>query len=322
MGLLEIKNEFARKWELGRKELLAKMGDEAFKRVEYRQTDSGIFTLDIEPTNDCNLCCSMCCRTVVGYNQGKYQIGYMGMKLFRTIIDQAIALGTLSIRLAWYGEPLLHPHIAEMVAYAKERGIVDVGFNTNAVCLDKNNALKLIESGLDRLVFSVDSPYKEEYEKIRIGANFESVIENIMQFNVLRNQLGAYYLLTRATLVLMEENKKSIDDFVKLMESHVDIVATGFYHNFNSCPDEMDEGNGAKEFVCPYLWTGMVIGWDGNVYVCSIDGAREYCVGNVSKELLKDIWYGDRYAEIRTKHLLGKYKDVSICRKCNLIKYF
>lgn len=323
MDLLEIKNNFAHKWEQRWKENLAKMAHEVFERVKYRQTNAGILTLDIEPTNDCNLICPMCCRTVLGYNKaGKYQIGYMDMNLFRAIIDQAIELGTLAIRLAWYGEPLLHPNIAEMVAYAKKKGIADVGFNTNAVYLDKNKALELIAAELDRLVFSIDSPYKVQYEKIRIGADFESVVANIEQFNVLRNQMRADYLLTRATLVLMDENKNSIDDFVLLLKDCVDVIATGRFHNFNARSDETTTELAQKKFACPYLWTGMVIGWDGKVYVCSIDGAREYCVGSAKNESLKDIWNSSHYTEIREKHLLGKYNDVPICKKCNLINYF
>ena len=41
---------------------------------------------------------------------------------------------------------------------------------------------KIIKSGLDRIVISLDSAKKETYEKIRVGAIFEKTYESVIEF--------------------------------------------------------------------------------------------------------------------------------------------
>lgn len=319
----EIKNEFANGWEEKRRESITTQARRLKECFKIKKAKEEILTLDIEPTNDCTLRCSMCCRTVLKYHDRKnITIGYMDINLYRDIIDEAVELGVHSIRLSWYGEPLMHPQLGDMIKYAKKIGIEDVGLNTNAILLDRDKSMELIESRVDRLVFSIDSPYKEQYERIRVGAQFDCVLNNIKQFNLLRNEAKADFLLTRATMVLMDVNRYSFDAYCALLKDHVDIVATGIFHDFKRSRTGALTSGEDQGFACPYLWSGMVIGWDGRVYICSIDGGRECCVGDAKNTPLKSIWLGDRYEEIRRKHIHGKWTDIRICRRCNLIEYF
>lgn len=319
----EMKNEFAKNWEENRKERISNQARRSRECFKNKKAKEEILTLDIEPTNDCMLRCTMCYRTILKYhNRKEFTIGYMDINLYRSIVDQAVELGVHSIRLSWYGEPLMHSQLCDMIKYAKKLGIDDVGLNTNAVLLDRHKSIELIESRVDRLVFSIDSPYQEQYEKIRVGSQFDLVLENIKQFNLLRNEAKADYLLTRATMVLMDVNRCSYNAYFALLKDHVDVVASGIFHDFERPRKEMMNRSKDQSFACPYLWLGMVIGWDGRVYICSIDGRREYCVGDAKINSLKSIWLSDRYEEMRRKHICGEWTDVGICRRCNLIEYF
>src|SRR2546428_2776903 len=89
--------------------------------------------LDIETTGVCNLLCPFCSTTFKQW--GPDAPGYMKMDLYKRIIDEGAANGLYAIKLSFRGEPMLHPHLVEMVAYAKAKGILDVTFNTNATLL-------------------------------------------------------------------------------------------------------------------------------------------------------------------------------------------
>ena len=60
-----------------------------------------------------------------------------------------------------------------MIEYAKSKGVLDIMLHTNGTVMDEELAEKIVKSGLDRSIFSLDSITKEIYENIRVNANFE-----------------------------------------------------------------------------------------------------------------------------------------------------
>ncbi|RLF38608.1 MAG: radical SAM protein, partial [Thermoplasmata archaeon] len=138
----------------------------------------------IEPTSHCNLKCIMCLNKDLP--PGKK--GYMDFEVFKKIIDE-VKGHTHDISIHHRGESLLHPKLPDMIRYATESGVY-VKLHTNATLLSEKKSIELIESGLNLLSFSFDGYGKEEYEKIRIGANFEKTLENIKNFIKIREDLG------------------------------------------------------------------------------------------------------------------------------------
>ena len=134
--------------------------------------------LDIELTNKCNLQCVMCPATIYRYDN----CGFMEESLYKHIIDEAAAENIPAIKLIWRGESMLHSKLITFIQYAKEKGIIDVLLNTNATLMTPEMSKKLIASGLDKIFFSFDSPYKEKYEAIRVGADYDTVLYNIKTF--------------------------------------------------------------------------------------------------------------------------------------------
>ena len=130
--------------------------------------------LDIESTGVCNLRCPFCATTTKTW--GPDAPGYMKLETFQRIIDEGAAEGLCSIKLSFRGEPTLHSQLAEMVAYAKQKGILDVYFNTNATLLTEALVHQLIDAGLDRISISFEGITKEAYEAYRAGAKYDKVI--------------------------------------------------------------------------------------------------------------------------------------------------
>lgn len=123
--------------------------------------------LDIEASMACNLRCPMCPRTVRINEKDKKlrESAHFDFALYKRLIDEAAEIGVYAVKLNWLGEPLMNPRIVDMVKYAKDRGIEDVLMNTNAVLLTEEMSRNLIAAGIDKLFFSFDSPYKDNYEK-------------------------------------------------------------------------------------------------------------------------------------------------------------
>lgn len=123
--------------------------------------------LDIETTNVCNLRCPFCATTFK--NWGPYKRGFLDLSLFERIIDEGADNGLCSVKLSLRGEPLLHPDIAEMVAYAKKRDIIDIYFNTNGMLLTEEISKELIDAGLDIISVSFEGYAKDVYEKYKVA---------------------------------------------------------------------------------------------------------------------------------------------------------
>ena len=110
----------------------------------------------------------------------------MQTETYRRLVDGLRGIASLrSINFWGLGEPLLHPHIAEMVFLAKGLG-ARTEIVTNGLPLTKEKSAALIEAGLDSIVVSVDGVSPEAYADARSGANLRLVLKNIEQLQTLR----------------------------------------------------------------------------------------------------------------------------------------
>jgi radical SAM protein with 4Fe4S-binding SPASM domain len=101
----------------------------------------------------------------------------MSLELFKKIIDD---LGKYLVRIHLYkwGEPFLNNDVYEMIRYAHNHHIVTY-VSTNFTLFSDEAAERLIASGLDEIILSIDGVSQESYEKYRVGGDFRKVIDNI-----------------------------------------------------------------------------------------------------------------------------------------------
>ncbi len=274
--------------------------------------------LDIETTSLCNLRCTMCSMASKDYYKNRIRSGNMSMDLYKKIIDEAVEIGVYSTKLFYVGEPLMNKNIAEMVRYAKQKGIIDVSITTNAVLLDERMSRSLIEAGLDNIAFSFDSPYKKRYEAIRVGANFEDTLQNIRKFSQLRDEYNATKPMSRVTMVMMDNVPEEFDDFINLFEGIVDAV--GFYDYFELDDKLVDlaklDNISDDDFICAQLWQRLIINWEGLVGPCCFDETFSSKIGNINDESIASIWNGEKLNTLRKLHATGKWKQLDFCRRC------
>ncbi|MBU0456219.1 MAG: radical SAM protein [Gammaproteobacteria bacterium] len=137
--------------------------------------------IEIEVTNDCNLKCIMCPRT----SNMNREIGYMDFDLFKKIVDET---EVSSIHFSGLGEPMLHPQVKDMFAYAKEKGL-EVGLWTNGLSLDEGFSKQIIEREfVDYIIVGLDAATKEIYAKVKGVDVFDKAVENINGFLRLKKE--------------------------------------------------------------------------------------------------------------------------------------
>lgn len=290
--------------------------------------DSGAFPLhlDIDPTNRCNLSCGMCPRTFY-IKEGRREwnpegsSGDMDFSLYEKIIEEGVRQGLKSVKLNFLGEPLLYARLDEMVRLAAEAGLW-VMINTNATLLTPARAEKLLAAGLTDIFFSFDSPYAEEYEKIRAGADFEKTLANIRSFMAIKGEMGLPAVQTRASMVLPEhlageELEKLKADYIRLFRN-MSVAEIGFGLPTVMGLDYEKTYGLFPGFVCPDLFRRMFVFWDGPVGPCCGDWERRLILGNALESPLADIWLGEAYRSLRRAHLEKRYADVPACRACSV----
>jgi len=269
--------------------------------------------LILEPVSACNLRCPFCMQIDEKFTSNKKMMGMMKLELFKKIIDEAQESGTQAITLTGRGEPTLNPHLGEMLEYCRGK-FTEIKMNTNATLLNEKLIHQILKSDLTDLVFSVDSYYKEEFESLRVNANFEKVVSNIKKFMEIKEE---YFpdssCVTRASGVQVSE-KQNMKKFKEFWEEMVDFVV------YVRMIDKWDLYNNSKDMMantpCHYLGRNLSIYFDGTVNPCDVDYQGELTVGNLNNNTIREIWNGDKYKKLFDSHKQNSRNEFSPCNRC------
>ena len=270
--------------------------------------------IDLFAVDICNLKCPMCPRQ--NFVPGK---GYMTFDTIKMILDQAIEQGLCAFNFAGLGEPTLHPDLFRIIQYAKEKGVVDVNMHTNGTRLDHDFNKQLLDSGLDRLIISLDSADKEKYEKIRVGAKFEKVCDAVEDLIWQRNNHPAARLHIKANFIEMdEEDPTEKNRFISYWKDKMNRIAVLRYLD---CKEEerlfyKDNYDQDDDFCCPELWRRLIILSDGTATLCPRDMKKRHVIGNIHDQKISEIWTGEKMQGIRGLHRQGRFKELDFCRDC------
>ncbi|MFH2106772.1 MAG: radical SAM/SPASM domain-containing protein [Candidatus Micrarchaeota archaeon] len=265
--------------------------------------------MDIESTSVCNLKCITCFQS---FNPPPK--GHMSFNFFKKIIDEGSQKGLCSIKLNYRGEPLLCPDIIKMVSYAKSKGITEVMFNSNCTLLTEKVANELIDAGLDRIICSVDAYEKEVYEKIRIGGNFDSVLNNIKNLQRIKNERGSPKPIVRLQMVDSPTSHGQVEGYIKFWGSIADEVAVTDMCDWHE--KSLKSLTVSKEFDCSKPYQRMSVWFNGKVTFCDGNYFGHLDVGDLTKQTIEEVWHGPVMQKIREANLKGESHRIKICAEC------
>ena len=114
----------------------------------------------------------------------------MHFDLYKKVVDQ-IKGHCVWLTLYSWGEPFLNREIDKYVAYANEANIATfISTNLNKP-LTPDMAERIIRSGLDVLIVSLDGVTQDVYEVYRVGGRLDRVIDNIKLLVQKKKELGS-----------------------------------------------------------------------------------------------------------------------------------
>ena len=318
-GYTEFRNDHYFKWEKAQSKKYFEYREKWKKNTTEIIAEGFPLHLDISTTNVCNLLCTFCPRTVRVEDGTWRKSQHMDIKLFKKIIDEATALGTYSINMNLLNEPLLHPKCMEMIRYAKEKGIVDVHFHTHGGLLSDSKIDEILESGLDRIFISIDSPYEEKYNKIRVNSDFNNVLENLQNLKAKRDAKGQIGPLIRVSFIQFPDvTSKELEDAKELFLKFADYVGFQVYADpyLQIGKNKIYPDNYKSQFVCHQPFTRLAIIEDGRVSPCCVDYDEELIVGDISKQSLLEIWNSSELKKIREIQENGEFYKLKTCANC------
>ncbi len=256
---------------------------------------------------------------------GKWKNKMMKFETFKKIIDEGTEKGLKAINLNNFGESFFNKKLVEMIEYAKSKGVLDVMLHTNGTVMDEILAERIINSGLDRIIFSLDSITKEIYEKIRIGAKFEDTIKNVKMFYKVREKICKYKPVIRVSMVRMKENDHEANKFEKFWGPYADEVTYTDYRNQDGL-DTADRYTKFKKenksYSCPALWQRLTVNATGEVTACCRDAGKRLTLGKIDEKnkSLTNIWNGDKLKESRIMHENKQAYLIDACNGCDHIR--
>jgi len=285
--------------------------------------------LSFEPTTSCNLRCPECPSGLRSFTR---PIGMLESDFFRKVIDETDSY-------LWYlifyfqGEPYLHPEFTELVKYASSKRIY-TATSTNAHYLTDANARKTVESGLDRLIISIDGTTQDVYQQYRIGGKLEKVLEGTKNIVKWKRELKSKTPHIIFQFLVVKPNEHQMQEVEKLAEElGVDEVAFKTaqvyeYENGNDLiPDNehysryRKKSDGTYEIKnqllnqCWKMWHSCVITWDGSVVPCCFDKDASHPMGNLQENTFKEVWNSTNYRNFRGK-LIQSRSQIDICKNC------
>jgi radical SAM protein with 4Fe4S-binding SPASM domain len=288
------------------------------------------FSISFEPTTSCNLRCPECPSGLRAFTR---PTGMLRPEFFNKTIDE-ISNELMYLIFYFQGEPYLNPNFLDMVKYASDKKIY-TATSTNAHYLNDENSKRTIESGLDRLIISIDGTTQEVYEQYRIGGKLEKVLagaRNIVKWKKELNSKTPYIFFQ---FLVVKPNEHQMEDVKKLAkEIGVDDVRFKTaqiydYEQGNSLIPTIDKFSRYKKQddgtytiknklanSCWKLSHANVVTWDGLVVPCCFDKDATHTLGDLKQQSFKEIWQNEQYKNFRAQ-LVGGRKNIDICANCS-----
>ncbi|MFZ5611034.1 MAG: tungsten cofactor oxidoreductase radical SAM maturase [Bacillota bacterium] len=305
--------------------------------------------LYIEVTTHCNFACITCIR-----NSWRDELSHMSRETFESIKKALPELTNLEcVHFGGFGEPFSHPGIFDMLSSVKEMGL-KAEIITNGSLLNDAVADKLIDLKVDIVFVSLDAPDKDEYDRIRQGADFSSVLDNIRGLVERKNKAKSIYPELGIEFVAMKNNYRKLPQLIKMCRDFNvrKFIVTNLLPYHQSIQDQilydMDDtvipfGDDSPLTMMmaqlPYMKLrtdryckfvedkAMCINHKGYVspcyalmhsYNCYVYGRQKemipYYLGNINEKHLVDIWKDAEYVNFRLAVKNFRFPSCSDCK--------
>ncbi len=285
--------------------------------------------LEVEPTTSCNLRCPQCPSGLRSFTRNT---GMLDFPLFKSIIDE-VYQDLVWLVLYFQGEPFLNKQFLEFVKYAASKNIY-TATSSNAHYFTDDMAKQTVQSGLDRLIISIDGTTQESYSKYRVGGNLDKVIDgtkNILEWKQKLNSSTPHVIWQFIAFKHNEHEIETIKQLAKEMGVDELGIKTAQVYDYETDEDfiptrsdlsRYEKGADGKFHIknkffnqCWKMWRSSVITWDGLVVPCCFDKDAQHQFGNIAQQSFTRVWQSPQYNQFR-QAILKSRKEIDICTNC------
>ncbi len=236
----------------------------------------------------------------------------------------------VDLELSAYGEPTLHPHFDKYLVLARKLcPNAHIVVNTNGLLLDRERCERIVDSGLDQLVFSLDAGTSESYRWLTGGEDYEFVCHNLETLVETRNRRNAKHLQIQTHIIGLKELEHEFDSFTRRWQGIVDYAYVRSYGNWAGLVDNNGVTPATRQSIpeerypCSWLWYATKIEPSGDVSKCFVHVVGDKNpIGNIMQNDFADIWRGERMLRLRRMHLEERWDELEFCKDCMVWSLF
>ena len=258
------------------------------------------------------------------------------MEMFQHIFEQVKATAH-TMQFYFQGEPLLNPQLPQMIALARQAGLYTI-VSTNAQALSQEMAHLLIQSGLNRIIVSIDGFSQESYEAYRAGGSLQKALDGL---RFLREAKRQYHSPIRIELQVLRLRTNEHEwhwirrHYKSMGATHLVFKTAQLYDYEHGNPlmptnerysryKRKEDGTYVHKQHPPHhlspcyrLWSGCVITTNGEVLPCCYDKEHLHTYGNITIHTLPQLFHSDKANTLRRHILLHPHHLPEMCKNCN-----
>lgn len=285
------------------------------------------FTVIVDASEVCNLKCNYCFRSDSNKDNWGYAkaLNKMDWNTFVKVINQIkeFSSAVKQISLSHHGEPLANPNLAKMVAYIKNQGIKSrVSIHTNATLLTDAYARELAQSGIDRVVVSLQGLNAEAYERIcGVKIDYDKFYNNLKLLYGYKGEKTQINIKIANTAICEGEEQEFYDMFTPIADRVFIEQIVPIWKNVASVGVNTDIQNKygkkfKKQKCCPLIFHTIVVLPNGDVYPCT-QLLSEEKLGNINENSLLHYWQSDRRRKLLKQQL--ELCSPPMCGDCSIL---
>ena len=220
-----------------------------------------------------------------------------------------------------------------MISEAHEAGLYTI-VSTNAQALTAEMAQALVQSGLDRIIISMDGLTQESYSAYRIGGSVEKTKAAIRSLREAKHHTP--YTIHHTPIIELQclrlrSNEHEWQDFKRVYKSlgadiltfktaqlydyangHPLMPSNPRYSRYIKGPDGLYHRRPLRK-GCFRVRTGVVITTTGDVLPCCYDKVHAYAYGNIMSAHISELFNSDKATAFRR---LAFRQIPEICKEC------
>ena len=286
--------------------------------------------IQVELTSICNLKCPVC---PVGLNQIERRSRLLDVSLFEKLMNE-VGPYLLTTSLWGWGEPLLHPQLAEILKITHRFRIASL-LSTNGQNLDDDRVIEAImKHPPSFLILAIDGLTDETNSRFRVGSRLSPILEGVKRIAALKAEKNQLYPVLHMRFIVMKHNEHEVpllksfarrNKFDLVTVRALSIIDYSEQEHRDLIPDDRsfrayDYEDGQRvlrdDFVCHQPFHFPTVLCDGQVIGCEQDFGAQLPMGTLSDDVSFDkIWFSSQAAGVR-EQIRDHQDEISFCQNC------